>query len=65
MRPRQFTSDLDVPVDIWAGTDDQLVDPSWPRRLAARIPNATLTVRDGGHLVAHRCHYEIFEALSR
>ena len=64
-RPWGFASDLDVPVDIWAGTDDQLVDPSWPHRLAARIPNATLNIRDGGHFVAHRCYREIFEALSR
>jgi pimeloyl-ACP methyl ester carboxylesterase len=64
MRPWGFApEDLDVPVDIWAGTDDQLVDPSWPRRLASRIPNATLNIRDGGHFVAHRCYREIFEAL--
>ena len=65
MRPWKFTSDLDVPVDIWAGADDQLVDPSWPRRVASRIPNATLNIRDGGHFVAHCRYHEIFEALSR
>ena len=65
-RPWGFTpEDLDVPVDIWTGTHDQLVDASWPQRLATRIPNATLNIRDGGHFVAHRCYPEIFEALSR
>ena len=65
-RPWGFApEDLDVPVDIWAGTHDQLVDSSWPHRLAARIPNATLNIRDGGHFMAHRCYPEIFEALSR
>ncbi len=64
MRPWGFApEDLDVPVDVWAGTHDELVDPSWPERLASRIPNATLNIRDGGHFVAHRCYHEIFEAL--
>ncbi len=64
MRPWGFTpEDLDIPVDIWAGTQDQLVDPSWPHRLASRIPNATLNVRDGGHFVAHLHYREIFDAL--
>lgn len=64
MRPWGFApEDLDVPVDVWAGTRDELVDPSWPRRLALRIPNATLNIRDGGHFVAHLHYREIFEAL--
>ena len=64
MRPWGFApEDLDVPVDIWAGTDDQLVDPSWPHRLASRIPNATLNIRDGGHFVAHLHYREIFDSL--
>jgi pimeloyl-ACP methyl ester carboxylesterase len=65
-RPWGFApEDLDVPVDVWAGTRDQLVNPSWPHRLAARIPNATLNIRDGGHFLAHRYYGEIFEALRR
>jgi pimeloyl-ACP methyl ester carboxylesterase len=64
MRPWGFApEDLDLPVDIWAGTSDQLVIPSWPRRLASRIPNATLHIRDGGHFVAHLHYREIFDAL--
>lgn len=66
MRPWGFApEDLDVPVDIWAGTDDQLINPSWPQRLASRIPNATLNIRDGGHFVAHLHYREIFDSLRR
>jgi pimeloyl-ACP methyl ester carboxylesterase len=64
VRPWGFApEDLDVPVDVWAGTRDQLVDASWPHRLAARIPGATLNIRDGGHFLAHRHYREIFESL--
>ncbi len=35
------------------GTDDQLVNPGWPRRLAERIPDATLNIRPGGHFMTH------------
>ena len=66
MRPWGFApEDLDVPVDVWTGTQDQLVDPGWPQRLASRIPNATLNIRDGGHFVAHLHYREIFDALRR
>ena len=66
MRPWGFApEDLDVPVDVWAGADDELVDPSWAQRLASRIPNATLNIRDGGHFVAHLHYREIFDALRR
>jgi pimeloyl-ACP methyl ester carboxylesterase len=66
MRPWGFApEDLDVPVDIWAGTQDQLVDASWPHRLASRIPNATLNIRDGGHFMAHLHYREILERLCR
>jgi pimeloyl-ACP methyl ester carboxylesterase len=64
MRPWGFApEDLHVPVDVWTGTEDQLLDPAWPQRLASRIPNATLNVRDGGHFVAHLHYREIFDAL--
>jgi pimeloyl-ACP methyl ester carboxylesterase len=66
MRPWGFTPEqLTVPVDVWAGTRDELVNRSWPHRLASRIPNATLNVRDGGHFMAHLHYREIFEALTR
>jgi pimeloyl-ACP methyl ester carboxylesterase len=66
MRPWGFApEDLAVPVDIWAGTRDELVDSSWPHRLARRIPGATLNIRDGGHFMAHRYYGEIFQLLRR
>jgi pimeloyl-ACP methyl ester carboxylesterase len=64
VRPWGFApEDLTVPVDVWAGTDDELVNPSWPSRLAQRIPGATMNIRDGGHFMAHLHYREIFEAL--
>jgi pimeloyl-ACP methyl ester carboxylesterase len=64
MRPWGFApEDLDVPVDVWVGTDDQLLNAGWPHRLASRIPDASLNVRPGGHFVAHLHYREIFEAL--
>ena len=64
MRPWGFRpEDLDIPVDIWAGRDDQLVNSSWAQRLASRIPNATLNVREGGHFVAQLHYREIFDSL--
>jgi pimeloyl-ACP methyl ester carboxylesterase len=64
IRPWGFDpEDLTVPVDVWAGTRDQLVDPDWPHRLVQRIPNATLNIRDGGHFMAHLHYREILESL--
>jgi len=66
MRPWGFApEDLAVPVDVWTGTEDELVDPCWPQRLAQRIPGATLNIRDGGHFMAHLHYREIFESLLR
>ena len=66
MRPWGFApEELVVPVDIWAGTRDELVSPAWPHRLAARIPGATLNIRDGGHFMPHLHYREIFEGLAR
>jgi pimeloyl-ACP methyl ester carboxylesterase len=66
VRPWGFApEDLTVPVDVWAGTTDELVNPSWPQRLVSRIPNATLNVRDGGHFLAHLYYREVFAALTR
>jgi hypothetical protein len=57
--------ELTVGVDVWAGTADELVNESWSHRLASRIPNATLNIRDGGHFMAHLHYGEIFDALTR
>ena len=63
-RPWGFApEDIRVPVDIWAGTDDQLLDPSWPGELARRIPGATLHLQSGGHFLAHLYYRDIFESL--
>ena len=55
--------DVGVATDVWAGTDDELLDPRWPRELADRMPGATLHVCSGGHFMAHRHYREIFDAL--
>lgn len=55
--------DITVPVGIWAGTDDELLDPTWPGELARRIPGATLNLRAGGHFMAHLYYRDIFESL--
>jgi pimeloyl-ACP methyl ester carboxylesterase len=63
-RPWGFApEDLSVPVDVWAGRDDQLLDPKWPHELARRIPNATLHLRSGGHFLAHLYYRDIFDGL--
>jgi pimeloyl-ACP methyl ester carboxylesterase len=66
VRPWGFApEDIQVPVDIWAGTDDQLLNPSWPGELARRIPDATLYRRPGGHFLAHLYYRDILESLRR
>jgi pimeloyl-ACP methyl ester carboxylesterase len=57
--------DLEIPVDVWSGGEDQLVPSSWGSELAQRIPGATHYVRSGGHFVAHLHFEELFEALLR
>lgn len=57
--------DIDVPVDIWSGTEDPLVPLSWGDDLAQRIPNATHYRRPGGHFVAHLHFAELLETLTR
>jgi pimeloyl-ACP methyl ester carboxylesterase len=65
MRPWGFApEELTMAVDVWTGTSDELVDHSWPHRLASRIPNATLNIREGGHFMAHLYYREIFAALT-
>lgn len=44
---------------------DEMQDPSWQERLASRIPDATLNIRNGGHFMAHPYYRENFEALTR
>ncbi len=64
VRPWGFRpEDIQVPVDIWGGTDDLLIDPSWPGELARRIPGATLHMGPGGHFLAHLYYRDIFQRL--
>ncbi|HYO04513.1 MAG TPA: alpha/beta hydrolase [Mycobacterium sp.] len=64
IRPWGFApEDLVVGVDVWTGTDDELVDGDWPSELADRIPGARLCRRSGGHFMAHLHYEEIFGAL--
>ncbi|HET6563801.1 MAG TPA: alpha/beta hydrolase [Xanthomonadales bacterium] len=45
-------SQASVPVRLWHGTEDRLVDPSAAQVLKALIPGAELTVVEGaGHLL--------------
>ncbi len=55
--------DLQVPVDVWQGTGDRLVNPKWAAELAHRIPAATLHLRSGGHFMAHLYYRDILDAL--
>jgi pimeloyl-ACP methyl ester carboxylesterase len=64
VRPWGFApEDLDVPVDIWVGSEDDFVPRPWSHELARRILGATLNIRPGGHFMAHLHYREIFERL--
>lgn len=64
VRPWGFRPEkLQVSVDVWGGTDDELIDPSWPGELARRIPGARLHMGPGGHFLAHLYYRDIFETL--
>jgi pimeloyl-ACP methyl ester carboxylesterase len=64
MRPWGFTPEqITIPVDVWGGQQDDLVNIAWPRELARRIPGATLHERPGGHFLAHLYYPDIFARL--
>lgn len=64
MRPWGFApEELSIGVDVWYGTDDELVDSRWPHELVRRIPSATLHLRPGGHFMEQLYYREIFAAL--
>jgi pimeloyl-ACP methyl ester carboxylesterase len=64
VRPWGFSpEDLEVPVDVWGGTEDEFIPSTWPPDLARRIPDATLHLRAGGHFLAHLYYRDIFAAL--
>jgi pimeloyl-ACP methyl ester carboxylesterase len=56
--------DLTVPVHLWQGDADELVPPSWGRRLADAIPGSQLTVVAGAsHFLWYDHWTDIFDAL--
>jgi pimeloyl-ACP methyl ester carboxylesterase len=64
MQPWGFApEDIAVPVDVYGGADDVFLDPGWPAELARRIPNSTLRIRSGGHMMAFHHWDEIFDNL--
>ncbi|WP_445170286.1 alpha/beta fold hydrolase [Mycolicibacterium sp. Dal123E01] len=64
IRPWGFAPEhIAIPVDVWGGQQDELVNHAWPRELARRIPGATLHERPGGHFLAHLHYPEIFTRL--
>jgi pimeloyl-ACP methyl ester carboxylesterase len=59
-------ADIDVPVDVWQGLDDTMVAPEFARRLAERLPDATLhLVPSAGHLLPVDRWPDIFAGLRR
>lgn len=64
MRPWGFTPEqIAVPVDVWGGEQDELINHAWPPELARRIPGATLHERPGGHFLARLYYPDIFANL--
>jgi pimeloyl-ACP methyl ester carboxylesterase len=56
--------DVSVPADVWQGSVDELVPPSWAREIAGRLPHATLHLLAGeGHMIGVTRRAEIMRAL--
>jgi pimeloyl-ACP methyl ester carboxylesterase len=56
--------ELQVPVALLAGRDDQIIDPSQSERLAEAIPQSTLRVMAGvGHMLPHIAPEAVTSAL--
>jgi pimeloyl-ACP methyl ester carboxylesterase len=56
--------DVALPVDLYQGTDDALVPESWAHELHRRLPDATITVIEGGgHLIAVSHRREVMARL--
>jgi pimeloyl-ACP methyl ester carboxylesterase len=66
-RPWGFDlADIRGHVEVWQGGRDAQVPPGVGRRIAARLPNATLHFHeDGGHLFTSGHMDEIFAAVRR
>lgn len=66
-RPWGFDlADIATPVDVWRGTEDHLLPPSWAGRLADGLPLAELHVVEGvGHFLLLSKAQDVFAALLR
>lgn len=66
-RPWGFDrADITTPVDVWRGTEDHLLPPTWASRLADGLPHAELHVVDGvGHFLLLSKAEDVFAALLR
>jgi pimeloyl-ACP methyl ester carboxylesterase len=57
--------EISTPAQIWQGTADDLVPEEWGRRLAAKVPDATLHLVEGGtHFLWYQHWADIFDSLA-
>jgi len=64
-RPWGFLpEEVDVPVQMWHGDRDRVCPLHHAEHLAGALPNATLTVRKGGHLLVMRIIEDVLRALA-
>jgi pimeloyl-ACP methyl ester carboxylesterase len=66
VRPWPFElRDIEVPVELWHGTDDPAVPPAFARRAASELTHGRLHLLDGeGHFVFHTHADEIAASLA-
>lgn len=58
--------DVATPVDVWQGSQDHLLPPDWPRRMADALPAAELHLIDGaGHFLLLNHAEEVLNSLLR
>lgn len=57
--------DVSCPVDVWQGSEDKLVPPSWAHEISRRLPHATLHMLEGeGHMIGVTRRAEILRSLA-
>jgi pimeloyl-ACP methyl ester carboxylesterase len=57
-------SDISTPAQFWQGTADNLVPENWGHQLAAKVPNATLHLVEGGdHFLWYDHWLDIFDGM--
>jgi pimeloyl-ACP methyl ester carboxylesterase len=56
---------IEVPIDVWQGTADELVPPSWGAEIASRLPVGSLvTVEGGDHMIGITRRADIVRVLA-